>query len=197
MLQTQPIPAQAAASDRRGGVRPTPWWLDVMLVLFVAAIAFGIARAAARWSTPLSPNVRIDTSISQLPLYAGLSTLRMAVAYVLSLVFSLVYARAAAASRAAERVMLPLLDILQSIPILSFMPGVVLALAAAFPGRTVGLELAAILLIFSSQAWSGCSGFNGCTSWICTPLPASRCVRRIGASGITWLNSRGGPRRSR
>src|SRR5665213_1656215 len=102
MLQTQPIPAQAAASDRRGGVRPTPWWMDVMLVLFVAAIAFGIARAAARWSTPLSPNVRIDTSISQLPLYAGLSTLRMAVAYVLSLVFSLLYARAAAASEAAD-----------------------------------------------------------------------------------------------
>lgn len=131
-----------------------------MLVLFVAAIAFGVARAAARWSSPLSPNVRIDTSISQLPLYAGLSTLRMAVAYILSLVFSLVYARAAAASRAAERVMLPVLDILQSIPILSFMPGVVLAFAAAFPGRTLGLELAAVLLIFSSQAWNLAFSFH-------------------------------------
>ena len=160
MFQTQPIPAQAAASDRRGGVRPTPWWMDVMLVLFVASIAFGIARAAARWSTPLSPNVRIDRSISQLPLYAGLSTLRMAVAYVLSLVFSLVYARAAAANPAAERVMLPVLDVLQSIPILSFMPGVVLALAAAFPGRTLGLELAAVLLIFTSQAWNLAFSFH-------------------------------------
>lgn len=160
MLQPLPIPAQASASDRTGGVRPTPWWLDVMLVLFVGAIAFGVARAAARWSAPLSPNVRIDTSISLLPLYAGLSTLRMAVAYIVSLVFSLVYARAAAASRTAERIMLPVLDILQSIPILSFMPGVVLALAAAFPGRTVGLELAAIILIFTSQAWNLAFSFH-------------------------------------
>ncbi|MEO7101805.1 MAG: ABC transporter permease subunit [Gemmatimonadaceae bacterium] len=180
MLQTQPIPAQAAASDRRGGVRPTPWWLDVMLVLFVAAIAFGIARAAARWSTPLSPNVRIDTSISQLPLYAGLSTLRMAVAYVLSLVFSLLFARAAAASEAAERVMLPVLDVLQSIPILSFMPGVVLALAAAFPGRTIGLELAAILLIFSSQAWNLAFSFHQSLKTIPKELSEVADVYRLG-----------------
>jgi NitT/TauT family transport system permease protein len=118
MLQPLPIPAQATATDSRGGVRPTPWWLDVMLVLFVAAIAFGIARAAARWSTPLSPNVRIDTSISLLPLYAGLSTLRMAVAYVLSLIFSLLYARAAAASRNSGRKNLKMLENLKRINIL-------------------------------------------------------------------------------
>jgi NitT/TauT family transport system permease protein len=154
--------------------------MDVMLVLFVAAIAFGIARAAARWSTPLSPNVRIDTSISQLPLYAGLSTLRMAVAYILSLVFSLLYARAAAASKAAERVMLPVLDILQSIPILSFMPGVVLALAAAFPGRTIGLELAAILLIFSSQAWNLAFSFHQSLKTIPRELSEAADVYRLG-----------------
>ena len=180
MLQPLPIPAQAAASDRTGGVRPTPWWLDVMLVLFVGAIAFGVARAAARWSTPLSPNVRIDTSISLLPLYAGLSTLRMAVAYVVSLVFSLVYARAAAASRAAERIMLPVLDILQSIPILSFMPGVVLALAAAFPGRTVGLELAAIILIFTSQAWNLAFSFHQSLATIPRELSEAADVYRLG-----------------
>jgi NitT/TauT family transport system permease protein len=161
-------------------VRPTPWWLDVMLVLFVAAIAFGIARAAARWSTPLSPNVRIDTSISLLPLYAGLSTLRMAVAYVLSLIFSLLYARAAAASRTAGRVMLPVLDILQSIPILSFMPGVVLALAAAFPGRTIGHELAAIVLIFTSQAWNLAFSFHQSLTTIPHELSEAADVYRLG-----------------
>ena len=180
MLQPLPIPAQATASDRTGGVRPTPWWLDVMLVLFVGAIAFGVARAAARWSAPLSPNVRIDTSISQLPLYAGLSTLRMAVAYVVSLVFSLVYARAAAASKTAERIMLPVLDILQSIPILSFMPGVVLALAAAFPGRTVGLELAAIILIFTSQAWNLAFSFHQSLTTIPRELSEAADVYRLG-----------------
>lgn len=151
-----------------------------MLVLFVGAIAFGVARAAARWSAPLSPNVRIDTSISLLPLYAGLSTLRMAVAYVVSLVFSLVYARAAAASKTAERIMLPVLDILQSIPILSFMPGVVLALAAAFPGRTVGLELAAIILIFTSQAWNLAFSFHQSLATIPRELSEAADVYRLG-----------------
>lgn len=180
MLQPTPLPAQATASDRRGGVRPTPWWLDVLLVLFVAAIAFGVARAAARWSAPLSPNVRIDTSISQLPLYAGLSTLRMAVAYVVSLVFGLVYARAAAANATAERVMLPVLDILQSIPILSFMPGIVLALSAAFPGRTIGLELAAVLLIFTSQAWNLAFSFHQSLATIPRELSEAADVYRLG-----------------
>ncbi len=180
MLQPLPIPAQAAAPDRPGGVRPTPWWLDAMLVLFVAAIAFGVARAAARWSSPLSPNVRIDRSISQLPLYAGLSTLRMSIAYIVSLVFSLVYARAAAASRTAERIMLPVLDILQSIPILSFMPGVVLALAAAFPGRTLGLELAAIILIFTSQAWNLAFSFHQSLVTIPRELSEAADVYRLG-----------------
>jgi NitT/TauT family transport system permease protein len=151
-----------------------------MLVLFVGAIAFGVARAAARWSSPLSPNVRIDTSISLLPMYAGLSTLRMAVAYVVSLVFSLVYARAAAASKTAERIMLPVLDILQSIPILSFMPGVVLALAAAFPGRTIGLELAAIILIFTSQAWNLAFSFHQSLATIPRELSEAADVYRLG-----------------
>jgi NitT/TauT family transport system permease protein len=110
--------------------------------------------AASRWVAPLAPSTTIDLSPRSLPLYAGLSTLRMALAYLLSLVFSLVYARIAAASRGAERVMVPVLDILQSIPILSFLPGVELALLALFPHSYVGLELAAILLIFTSQAWN-------------------------------------------
>ncbi|MDQ6738234.1 MAG: ABC transporter permease subunit, partial [Gemmatimonadota bacterium] len=129
---------------------------------------------------PLSPNVRIDTSISLLPMYAGLSTLRMAIAYILSLVFSLVYARAAAASRAAERIMLPVLDILQSIPILSFMPGVVLALAAAFPGRTLGLELAAVILIFTSQAWNLAFSFHQSLVTIPRELSEAADVYRLG-----------------
>ena len=56
--------------------------------------------------------------------------------------------------------MMPLLDILQSVPILSFMPGVVLGLAALFPGRTIGLELAAVILIFTSQAWNLAFSFH-------------------------------------
>ena len=78
----------------------------------------------------------------------------MALAYVLSLAFSLMYARIAASVRPAQAVMIPLLDILQSIPILSFLPVVILGLIAVFPHSNFGLELAAVLLIFTSQAWN-------------------------------------------
>jgi NitT/TauT family transport system permease protein len=117
----------------------------------VVAVGFGVMRAAIEWRSPLVQGARIDLSPWRLPYYAGLSTLRMAIAYLISLVFSLVYARIAAGSRAAERVMMPVLDILQSVPILSFMPGVVLGLTALFPGRTIGLELTTVIHIFTSQ----------------------------------------------
>jgi NitT/TauT family transport system permease protein len=132
----------------------------VLLLCAVAAVIFGVMSVAAEWRAPLSPGAHIELSPARLPYYAALSTLRMVLAYIVSLAFSLAYARTAAASRAAERVMLPLLDILQSIPILSFMPGVVLGLVALFPGRTLGLELAAVILIFTSQAWNLAFSFH-------------------------------------
>lgn len=155
--------------------------MEVLLLLGFVAVGYGISRAAVRWSAPLSPNVRIDLSPRLLPLYAGLSTLRMAVAYILSLAFALAYARAAATSRAAERVMMPLLDILQSIPILSFMPGVVLGLAALFPGRTLGLELAAVILIFTSQAWNLAFSFHQSLITIPRELSEAATVYRLEA----------------
>lgn len=88
-----------------------------------------------------------------LPWYAVLSVVRMGAAYALSLLFSLVYGYTAAYNRNAERVLMPLLDILQSVPILSFLPVVVLSLTAILP-QGVALELAAIVLIFTSQAWN-------------------------------------------
>src|SRR6185369_9873757 len=75
-------------------------------------------------------------------------------AYVLSLGFALGYGYWAAKDRMAEKVLIPLLDILQSIPVLGFMPGLVLALSALFPNSNVGLELAAILMIFTGQVWN-------------------------------------------
>jgi NitT/TauT family transport system permease protein len=80
--------------------------------------------------------------------------LRIALAYVLSLVFALVYGYIAAYRPRAERFMIPLLDVLQSIPVLSFLPGVMLAMAALFPGRQLGVELGAVLLIFTGQVWN-------------------------------------------
>ncbi len=88
------------------------------------------------------------------PAYTFFSLCRGLFAYVLSLGFTLVYGYWAAKDRVAERVLVPLLDVLQSIPVLGFMPGLVLALVGVFPNSNVGLEMAAVLMIFTGQAWN-------------------------------------------
>jgi NitT/TauT family transport system permease protein len=125
-------------------------------VIFAAALAglyalFGVGRV---WLAPFQPAAQISRSPWSLPLYATYSLGRMGAAYIASLVFALVYAYAAARNRMAERLLIPLLDILQSIPVLSFLPGVMLAMVALFPGRQIGLEMGSILLIFTGQVWN-------------------------------------------
>jgi NitT/TauT family transport system permease protein len=126
------------------------------LLMFAAGIAlfYGILTVARGWLGPFTPQVEISRSPLALPGYAALSLLRITVAYVLSLAFTLVYGYIAAYNRRAERYMIPLLDILQSIPVLSFLPGVMLAMVALFPSRQLGVELGAILLIFTGQVWN-------------------------------------------
>jgi NitT/TauT family transport system permease protein len=160
--------------------RTSSRWVDVALFGLLGAVAYGLMRTATRWSAPLGSGTQIDLSPIHLPLYAAYSTLRMAIAYVIALAFSVAYAKTAAASRRAERVMLPVLDILQSIPILSFMPGVVLGLAALLPGRTLGLELAAIVLIFTSQAWNMAFSFHQSLITIPTQLSEAARIYRLG-----------------
>ncbi len=106
------------------------------------------------WLGPFRPQVEISRSLGALPVYAGYSLLRIALAYVLSLIFAITYGYIAAYRPRAERFMIPLLDVLQSIPVLSFLPGVMLAMAALFPGRQLGVELGAVLLIFTGQVWN-------------------------------------------
>jgi NitT/TauT family transport system permease protein len=170
---TPHTPSERAASP------PFAWWVDVLLALVVAALAYGIVSLASRWAQPLTPSVAISLSPTALPGYAALSTLRMAIAYVVAVAFSIVYARLAASSRRAERVMIPLLDILQSIPILSFMPGIVLGLVALFPRSNLGLELAAIVLIFTSQAWNIAFGFHQALVTIPRELSESATIYRL------------------
>ncbi|MDE3128447.1 MAG: ABC transporter permease subunit, partial [Gemmatimonadota bacterium] len=163
-------------------VRPSaPKWVDVGMLCLVAAVVYVVTHAGVGWGTPIASNVHVTTSPWDLPWYAALSTLRMAAAYVISLVFAVTYARAAAHSTFAERFLIPLLDILQSVPILSFMPGVVLGLAALFRGRTIGLELAAVLLIFTSQAWNLAFGFHQALATIPNELSEASSVYRLGA----------------
>jgi NitT/TauT family transport system permease protein len=126
------------------------------VVMFAAAIAlfYGVVTVGHSWFGPFTPTVEISRSLWALPAYAGYSLLRIAIAYFLSLVFTLVYGYVAAYNHRAERFMIPLLDVLQSIPVLSFLPGVMLAMVALFPGRQLGVEFGAILLIFTGQVWN-------------------------------------------
>jgi NitT/TauT family transport system permease protein len=126
------------------------------VIMFGAGIAlfYGVAVVGHSWFGPFQPAVEISRSLWALPAYAGYSLLRITIAYGLSLAFTLVYGYVAAYNPRAERFMIPLLDVLQSIPVLSFLPGVMLAMVALFPGRQLGVELGAILLIFTGQVWN-------------------------------------------
>ncbi|HUD67378.1 MAG TPA: ABC transporter permease subunit [Candidatus Sulfotelmatobacter sp.] len=126
------------------------------LLMFGAGIAlfYGLLVVGRTWLGPFTPEVEISRSPLALPAYAGYSLLRITIAYVLSLAFTLVYGYIAAYNPRAERFMIPLLDVLQSIPVLSFLPGVMLAMVALFPGRQLGVEAGAILLIFTGQVWN-------------------------------------------
>ncbi|HEX7974051.1 MAG TPA: ABC transporter permease subunit [Anaerolineales bacterium] len=125
---------------------------DIVVLAALAVLIFGGVRLAL--ATPaVIKGPEISLSPAALPVYAGYSLARMFAAYVLSLVFTLVYGRFAAYYRSARQVLIPLLDVLQSVPILSFLPVVLLSLSAVLP-QNVAAELASIVLIFTSQAWN-------------------------------------------
>ncbi|HJT76234.1 MAG TPA: ABC transporter permease subunit [Gemmataceae bacterium] len=129
-------------------------WIDLLILLALAGLFYGVLALGREWAAPGQQAVEINLSPWALPGYALFSLSRGLIAYLLSLAFTLAYGYWAAKDRVAERVLIPLLDILQSIPVLGFMPGVVMALIALFPGSNVGLELAAILMIFTGQVWN-------------------------------------------
>src|SRR6266446_7131900 len=128
--------------------------VDVVVLAALGATVYGLVSIGSEWSGELRPTVEINLSPWALPRYVLFSLFRGFAAYVLSLIFTLIYGRVAAYNLRAEKVMVPLLDILQSIPVLGFLPGLVLALVAAFPTSNFGLELAAVLMIFTGQAWN-------------------------------------------
>jgi NitT/TauT family transport system permease protein len=128
--------------------------IDLFAFGLVLAGFYGLLIIARAWLGPITPAAEISHSPRALPAYAAYSLLRVATAYALSLAFTLVYGYVAAYNSKAERVMIPLLDVLQSIPVLSFLPGVMLAMVALFPRRRFGVECGSILLIFTGQVWN-------------------------------------------
>ena len=127
---------------------------DLFFLAGVLGIVGGAIAFGSRWAAPLEPVVAIDLRPRALVAYTLLSLGRGFAAYFLSLGVTLAYGTAAAHSARAARVLLPLLDVLQSIPVLGFLPGLVLGLVALVPHREAGLELACVIMIFTGQAWN-------------------------------------------
>jgi NitT/TauT family transport system permease protein len=137
-----------------GSRRAYAFLIDIAVFASVFAVIYGVYSIGHSWLGPVRAAAQISQDPRSLPLYALYSLVRILVAYFLSLIFALAYGYIAAKSRRAEIVLIPLLDILQSIPVLSFLPGVMLAMVALFPSRQLGVELGSIILIFTGQVWN-------------------------------------------
>ncbi|MGA8586267.1 MAG: ABC transporter permease subunit [Roseiarcus sp.] len=135
-------------------ILPNQW--DLVAFAAILAVLTAVARSYHGILAPLPVPSESPITLDywQLPYYAFRTTLRMFAALAASLVFTFTYATLAAKSRRAEMVLIPVLDVLQSVPILGFLSFTVTFFLGLFPGNTFGAELAAIFAIFTSQAWN-------------------------------------------
>ena len=127
---------------------------DFIVVAALGGLIYWLAVIARQWGAHVQPTVEIHTEFRYLPLYTLFSMTRGLVAYLISLAFTIAYGYVMAHSHRAEKIMMPLLDVLQSIPVLSFLPGFSIALIAIFPSNNIGLELVCVLAIFVGQVWN-------------------------------------------
>ncbi len=134
--------------------RSWPFFLDLTVAAIGLAVFYAIVRVAMLWAGPPSEQTVISLSPRALPLYAFYSIVRIFLAYILSLTFAVGYGYFAAYNKRVEAFMIAALDIMQSIPVLSFLPPVMLAMIALFPTRHVGVELGAIFLLFTGAVWN-------------------------------------------
>jgi len=176
-----------------------PGLADIAILCLLGGVIATVVAFAREFQAPFAQAVQIDLRPSALPRYTLYSLSRGVAALVISYLFALGFGWVAAKSRAAERLLLPLLDILQSIPVLGFLPGLVLGLMSLFPARNMGLELAAILMIFTAQAWNLALSFYSSLKALPQPLrdackvagwPPGRTFRQLevpaAAQGLVW-----------
>jgi NitT/TauT family transport system permease protein len=180
-------------------VRTWPVVIDMGVGLCALALFIGTVHLAAYWMGTAVPVTPVSENARSLPVYAFYSIMRIAIAYVLSLVFAIAYGYIAARNARAEAWMIAVLDILQSIPVLSFLPPVLLAMVALIPHRQLGIEMGVILLIFTGQVWNlAFSFYSSMKSIPREMLEASRIFRYSGwqrfwqlempyaATGLVW-----------
>src|ERR1700722_1755783 len=158
---------------------PTGLGSDALLLALVLSIFGALLMVGQRMATPFHQQVIIDLSFWSLPKYTVLTLGRGFAAYFLSLAFTLFYGTYAAHNRRAEAIMIPILDVLQAIPVLGFLPGLVLALVALFPRHELGLEMACIIMIFTGQVWNMTFSFHGCLKAIPQSLREVAAIHRL------------------
>ncbi len=148
------IPGRETLARSQVLKRSWPFVLDLCVAAIGLAVFYAIVRIAMFWAGPPSEQMVVSLKPSSLPLYAFYSVVRIFLAYLLSLVFAVAYGYTAAYNKRVETFMIAALDIMQSIPVLSFLPPVMLAMISLFPTRHIGVELGAILLIFTGAVWN-------------------------------------------
>jgi NitT/TauT family transport system permease protein len=148
------IPGRETLARSQVLQRSWPFVLDMCVAGIGLACFYGVVTIARSWFGHFQPEITISQSPRALPLYAFYSVVRIGLAYLLSLFFAIGYGYIAAYNKRIEALMIAGLDILQSIPVLSFLPGVMLAMVALFPTRQIGVEMGAIVLIFTGQVWN-------------------------------------------
>jgi len=166
--------------------RTWPVFLDLIVAAFCLAGFYAIIFVGRYWFSLPVPEVVISRSPSALPLYAFYSVVRTVAAYILSLTFAIGYGYIAAYNKRAEGLMIAALDILQSIPVLSFLPGVMLAMIALIPGRQLGIELGAIIIIFTGQVWNMAFSFYSSLKSIPRELREACAINRFSAWQRFW-----------
>src|ERR1700677_2067263 len=134
--------------------RRWPFFLDLCVAAIGRACFYAVVRIAMFWAAPADTEVVVSLSPRALPQYAFYSMVRIGLAYLLSLLFAVAYGYMAAYNKRVEAFMIAALDILQSIPVLSFLPPVMLAMIALFPTRHFGIELGSIVLLFTGAVWN-------------------------------------------
>jgi NitT/TauT family transport system permease protein len=162
--------------------RTWPVVLDLCVAAIGLAVFYAIVRIAMLWAGPPSEQMVVSLSPRALPQYAFYSVVRIFLAYVLSIAFAVSYGYLAAYNKRIEAFMIAALDIMQSIPVLSFLPPVMLAMIALFPTRHVGVELGAIVLLFTGAVWNMAFSFYSSLKSIPRELREAADINRF-----SWL----------
>ena len=165
-----------------------PSWRDLAAILLVLGIVILLGAGAHQMVTPfiIANQPEISLSPAALPFYVLRTVVRMLAALILSLIFTFTYATLAGKSRRAEMVLIPILDVLQSVPILGYLSFTVVFFISLFPGNLLGPELAAIFAIFTGQAWNMAFSFYQALRTIPSDLDEASCSFRSSAWQRFW-----------